>query len=618
MIDEGQSGGARGEALPAGIRSLEGLDAVEATRFGPEMVALAQLDAAGLPMASGHLVRLAEAPGERIAAALRLTLEAGSVARMRPVFPSDDAWARFGKGVGVPQDVSADDDLDARAAQLVEDLRGVFGAGALALGVRVLACEREPCGRAFSADTAQGDPDELGVWARGEPASRWRIDRRTLRVTQRGGGVDAMDASAVADLADRAQLALGRPVEIEWASHGRRFVVVGVRELELPPSVGVGSWRRVALMAADEGTVAALAVDALDVALRGDTTSVDPVVRRIFARPYRRMDPSVPRFRRLGAAASLARAGVRASRVVSDIASPVAAARRFHRATRERLPVLDATRLETLPNRVLIESIRERHALVAEAFALLDRGREATGAALSALEAVAGPLPPTTIGVLAAPRPGRGRMRHGAELRRLADDVIAAHGQPVSDPGHLRSDLRARFSGLRDALADVRPLGIDVRPDAIGASDRTLCEALRASPEAEAFPPEGVRRNAARQVIARAAARPLGRAREVMAAPLLLLLSRVVRAKGAVADDLAAALLRLRRAARVAGERLVDQGVLEAPEDALQLQLSEIEEALSGEPGAYAARARLRREDDARWARYQAPRRLEGGKLGTD
>ena len=66
----------------------------------------------------------------------------------------------------------------------------------------------------------------------------------------------------------------------------------------------------------------------------------------------------------------------------------------------------------------------------------------------------------------------------------------------------------------------------------------------------------------------------------------------------------------MREAAVVAGERLCDAGVLETPEDALYMDVEELEQALEGEPGAYAARVRLRREDDQRWARYEAPRRL--------
>lgn len=618
MMDEGQPGGAHQVAPSSGVRPLEGWTSREATRFGPEMGALVQLEEAGLPVAAGYLVRLSDDPIERLAEALRRVLGAAPVARMRPLFPSADARERFGQRVGLPEDVTTDDDANACAARFMADLRGVLGMDALAVGVRVLGCEREPCGGAVSADADRGDPDEIGVWARGEPASRWRIDRRTLRVTQRGGGMSPMEASAVADLADRAQLALGRPVEIEWGAHGRRFVVVGVRDHAVTPSVGVGMWRRVALVAADEGTVAGLAVDALGTALGGEAGTVEPVVRRIFARPYRRMDASVPRFRRVGAAASVVRAGARAARVASDVAAPLAAAGAFHRTVRERLRVLDAMSPHTLSDRSLMETIRERFALVAEAFAWLDRGRAATGAALAALEAVAGPLPPGIITVLAAPRPTRTRVRQRAALARLARDVAEAHDGVVVPPEELLGGLRRRFAELRHGLRNERELGIDVRQDALGADDARLHAALQAALEQEGFPSDRARREVARQVVTRTATRPFGGAREVLAAPLLLLLGRVAQAKGAVADDLAASLLRLRRAARVAGARLVDRGVLEVPDDALQLTLDELEQALSGEPGAYAARARLRREDDARWARFEAPRRLEGRATADD
>jgi hypothetical protein len=610
MMDEGQPGGERTAALPSGVRPLEGLDLGEAARFGPELTALVELSRASIPLAPGYLVRLAESPPGRLAAALRRVLDVAPAARMRPVFPSSDAWERFGRGVGVPQDVLAEHDLHARASELVDALREVLGSRALAVAVRVLACDVEPSGCALSADMSQGDPDELGVWARGEPAARWRIDRRSLRVTQRGGGVGAPEATAIADLADRAQLTLGRPVEIEWTASGGRFVVAGVRNLQLPASVGAGSWRRVALVAADDGPVAPLAADALQLALGHDPSASDPVVRRIFARPYRRMDASVPRFQRHGAAVSFARAAARAARVASDVADPLAAARAFHHSVRQRLGYLDATALHTLSERQLVEALRERFGLVAEAFALLDRGREATGAVLTALEAAAGPLSDATIGVLAAPRRTRTRERIEGEVRALASDIRAAYGEVVPAE-RLRGDLRSRFSALRQGLRDVRPLGIDVRPDATGASDALVHGTLLEASLPEGFPSESTRRHVGRQVAARTASRPLGAARELVVTPLLVLLGRVAKAKGAVADDLAAALLRLRRAALVAGERLADRGILEAPDDTLMLQMAELEEALSGEPGAYAARARLRREDDARWARYDAPRRLE-------
>src|SRR5690606_27140589 len=102
-----------------------------------------------------------------------------------------------------------------------------------------------------------------------------------------------------------------------------------------------------------------------------------------------------------------------------------------------------------------------------------------------------------------------------------------------------------------------------------------------------------------------------GRSREAVARSLVLLALRVARAKGAVAEGLAAAYLRLRKLTLEAGTRLARRGVIDRPEDALYLGRSELEDALRGEPGAYAARVRLRREDDQRWAAFDPPRRLE-------
>jgi hypothetical protein len=111
-------------------------------------------------------------------------------------------------------------------------------------------------------------------------------------------------------------------------------------------------------------------------------------------------------------------------------------------------------------------------------------------------------------------------------------------------------------------------------------------------------------------VLATARQKPFGRSRGAIAASLGLLIVRVARSKGATSEALAAAMLRLRRAACEAGRRLADAGVVDEAADGLYLSLEEIEQALAGEPGAYAARVRLRREDDERWSRWTAPRRI--------
>jgi hypothetical protein len=124
--------------------------------------------------------------------------------------------------------------------------------------------------------------------------------------------------------------------------------------------------------------------------------------------------------------------------------------------------------------------------------------------------------------------------------------------------------------------------------------------------------PEVSRRKGDLKLAQKAARGPLGPLGVAPALALAMLMHRLSQAKGQVADGLAAALLRLRAAALEAGRRLAQDGVLERAEDTLYMPLDEIEEALDGELGAYAARVRLRREDDRRWRNFRAPRFLAG------
>ena len=155
------------------------------------------------------------------------------------------------------------------------------------------AAEREgvaTSGTAASADPGDGDPDMVAVWTDG--ARPWIVDRRTMRLTVEGDApLDDDRAARAADLVDRAQLALGRPVEVRWVVADGRMYVASARELPLVPRFTGAAYRRVALMAEDEGTVAPLAVDAIDKALgRDDAAADEPRVRRVYARPYKRID----------------------------------------------------------------------------------------------------------------------------------------------------------------------------------------------------------------------------------------------------------------------------------------------------------------------------------------
>jgi hypothetical protein len=302
---------------------------------------------------------------------------------------------------------------------------------------------------------------------------------------------------------------------------------------------------------------------------------------------------------------------MRAGRVAADVAAPLLAATRFDRAVDEALAVFDEEDVRLLDDGALVASLRARQRLAVDAFALMDRALRASLAILPVLETACGTVPRDAFADLAALRITRARRRALERLARLAERIETEHGRLV-EAGALAPPLRARWQESLRAVRMLRPLGIDVCPLAMGADDAQLGLALRAGGAKSHELRERARRDATRRLLATARGRPLGAAREALAGAMLVLLSRVADAKGTVGDGLAAALLRLRDAAVEVGRRLVDAGILDAAEDALYLDLTEIGDALAGEPGAYASRVRLRREDDARWSHYEAPQRIHG------
>ena len=172
------------------------------------------------------------------------------------------------------------------------------------------------------------------------------------------------------------------------------------------------------------------------------------------------------------------------------------------------------------------------------------------------------------------------------------------------------ASLGREWDRVRASVAGVRPLGIDVRPGAFGDTDAGFRTELQRVAALDIDANERARKDAMRRLSATARGRDMGRSREGLVSSLGGLAERVAVVKGVVAEQLAASLLRLRAGALAVGERLVERTVLDHPSDALYLTLAELEEALMGEPGAYASRVRLRREDDARWANFEAPRRV--------
>jgi hypothetical protein len=625
------------ETLPRGVRWLPALRAGDAASFGEGAAWLARLTEAGIPIAPGWLASCADdaeaAPSaEALVAALRAALgwargrgDAGRVV-VGPWFATRAAQSRFGRDFPVLPDIADEDAVDGVAASLAQALSRSLGPGGARPGalrgvfarvsLRTADAAGAATGMAASADPEDGDPDMVAVWTDG--ARPWVVDRRTMRLAREGDApLDDDRAARAADLVDRAQLALGRPVEVRWALADGRMSVVSARELALVPRFTGAAYRRVALMAEDEGTVAPLAVDAIDKALgRDDAAADEPRVRRVYARPYKRIDgppgaattlPGLP-------ASPLARVGRDVARVAGDVASPLAAARRFTSELDARLARVDGVELGRLSDPGLISQLRERQQLVIDALVLLDRARVATLAALPAIEAAAGELPRDAYIALAAPRATRERRRAEERLDRLLAALQAAGLAPGAAETALPAALRRPWDEARLALVGVRTLGLDITPRAWGESDATLAATLAARAAGQLPADHEVREQARRAAVRRlgdtARGRTFGRGREAVVHTVALVLSGLADAKGEVAEALAQGLLRVRAAAVVAGERLCEVGILETPDDALYMDIDELEQSLEGEPGAYAARVRLRREDDQRWARYEAPRRL--------
>ncbi len=588
-----------------------------ARELGEEARDLARLNGAGLSLAEGYVFRVgADGAAARLEGAIFDLHLRGMAARVRALFPTAGARARYREVVGDDEDCTLGSDQRAyadRALQRLDraPLRAALGGSLAAVRLRVLGVDPKSGGIAASADPLHGNPDELWVNTTPPPAAPSgegvRTDRRTGRVLASPDGVNADLAERAADLADRAQLALGRPVELEWATSGGRVVIVAVRSLSLPTSFADAPFRRVALTAADEGTVAPLAVDALDRGLSRGEGEWAPgrTVNRVYARPYRRWVGEERRLRNVSVlTVPLATGAV--ARATADAARTLRSVPTFSRRTEKQLRAFAVESLDALGDDALLTAFDKRHALVADAFALLDDLRERTREALVAMESTAGPLPRECYPALAAPRPTRSRRRVIGQLHRLATRV--------QDGGHIgaRTALsvpdRRRWDELRRSLVDTRPLGIDVQPDVYGRSERSFEEAVRAALHRTPAALEKARIEAVARV--GRAARERGRARAALVVGLGGVVERLANAKGEVAELLSSALLSLRAVAELAGTRLVDAGILEEPLDALYLTLGEIREALGGEPGAYAARVRFRREDDARWAQFDAPRRL--------
>jgi len=191
--------------------------------------------------------------------------------------------------------------------------------------------------------------------------------------------------------------------------------------------------------------------------------------------------------------------------------------------------------------------------------------------------------------------------------------AMAVHCRTVDGQLGLPPSVQAgEWSKLRRTLKHVRILGMDVRPEPMGESDTSLLQAIEEVVARDQAASEAKRREAELALLSLSLRGPLGPLAAPAVSVQLLLLRRLAKAKGSVAEGLSAALLRLRSLALEAGARLSAQGVIDAADDTFYMPLDEIEQALSGELGAYAARVRLRREDDRRFRSFDAPLRIQG------
>jgi hypothetical protein len=462
--------------------------------------------------------------------------------------------------------------------------------------------------RISSCDPNDGCPDVM-VLSGLDGSARIAIERASMRPVEgqeHDWSFDLVDQAST--LCDRAEHALGAPVTLELATHERALVCTRATRLTPVPAYLPAPYRLVSILARDEGPIAPLAVDALALALEKDA---EGGVLRVFARAYRRTGDvrafsDAPR-------PSLVAATRRAAEVALEATEPLGEARALRATVVQRCVELDAIDLARLPGSSLGRALLARRELVAVPQRWLDRARASTGAALDVLRSTIGSIPEDAIGDLVAVRAPDDRRRREEDLTRFGREALTAcRNDPEALDALARGtwppSLRESVEPLRTRMAELRPLGLDVRPLPYGSSLATL--AIAAERLARSEDPEERRKRAHDTVVALGPRGVSSPARQGLVRGLLSLFDRLATAKGEIADAMALALLRFRACACEAGGRLVEEGILEQPEDALYLSVAEIEEALRGEAVAFASRARARREEDARFRNLRPPRRL--------
>ena len=471
-------------------------------------------------------------------------------------------------------------------------------------------------GVAVSVEPTTGDPNVLAVLTKGAYEPYW-VDRRSMRAIQRPASARPEDDHITlrgADLVDRVQLCLGEPVAVGYVEQENKPRVVWVRPVRPRIQFTNTSCRRIAPFVGDRSTLSPLSVDALDRALRvDDERGAEPTVRRIFGRAYRRIgDHHTPWAggQRVTRTAAMGRWALMAKAVTSVLTE---AERYGGRITAMRAggPAASGLGVDTQD---LLDLLRARMGDVTDALVLLERARFATLGVLPLLDWLCGGVPPDAFASLATPRPTAERAAVDAKLSAFAEEAAA---EPSLGPESTTPPAWStpEWQALRAALQDVRVLGMDVRFPAMGADDAELSRAIEEARERRRNASERIRHDAERRLVRRAFRDWGGALRLGTLSGLLGLLRRLSRAKGIFAEGLSVALLQLRAVVLEAGRRLVDEGVIETPEDLFFLDLSEIEQALEGEVGAYASRIRFRREEDRRWRAFDAPRLIPGRRV---
>lgn len=452
----------------------------------------------------------------------------------------------------------------------------------------------------FSMDPSNGDPECVIMrWIReGEPGSAKPVcvDRRSTQVIPDPSGPapwpEGVALAQVMDVVDRVQMALGHPVRVTLDVSKPSPSVVSVEELPFDSTFLPVEHRLLSLIRRDEGVVAPLSIDALDRALRREGASMDldeATVRRVYGRPYRRdvMPQIIPDMR--WAARHLAKRALHTSR--DAMPSP----------------------LEAKGDRASLEAqLRRSVRRTGEVFRDLDLARIASRWCLGRAESVLGELDSHKRVALMRPIPTERRQSMETTLRDFAlevDPVQLEDGAVNLIPSH-----RARFNELRKLCEGTREISLDVRAAPWGESDSHFAQVLLrfrdGQPCGESVYPWDrwpTTQGGGHGIFAWSR----------LSSGWLHLLRRIVWVKGHLAESLCDRLLELRRVALAVGEHLEREGITECAEDALYLHVAELGQALANEPGAYAARVRLRREDDSRWGQTKVPRHIRPSAMST-